>query len=179
MASRGGGTGRGPGRTARTAGQRGTARAGAARPRAGSGKPETRVTLTRLPERRSLRRMVVLGGTLVVLAILIVPTLRSYLRQQTQIQGLRDRVSEQRGDVTALQREQARWSDPAFVEQQARKRLGFVRPGERSYIVIHPGQSAADASRVAEAPAASADDPWYGRLWQSARIADQGVPATP
>ena len=38
--------------------------------------------------------------------------------------------------VEELQKEQARWSDNAYVEQQARERLKFVKIGDRSYTVI-------------------------------------------
>lgn len=116
-----------------------------------------------------------LAGVFVMLAILVVPTLRSYLRQQSQIDALNEQVLDQRADLAQLQRDQARWSDPAFVEQQARGRLGFVKPGERSYIVVQPDAPEAATAGVAVAPSGRQDDPWYGRMWESARIADQGA----
>ncbi len=63
--------------------------------------------------------MLVLASIFVLLAITLVPTLRSYLRQQGDIEALREQVAGQRVTVEELQKEQARWNDPAYVEQQA------------------------------------------------------------
>ena len=60
------------------------------------------------------------------------------LRQRGEIAALQDKVVQQQQSVADLQREQARWADPAYVEQQARERLKFVKVGDRSYSVIDP-----------------------------------------
>lgn len=128
-------------------------------------------------ERRATRgvmRVVVVASILVLLAVTLVPTLRSYLRQQGEIDALRSQVSSQRTEVSALQKEQARWHDEAYVMQQARERLKFVRVGEKSYTVIDGKPKAATAPGVAQAPPSSSDHPWYGQLWDSVRAADAG-----
>jgi cell division protein FtsB len=126
---------------------------------------------------RSLRRILVLASIMVLLAITLVPTLRSYLRQQGEIEAMRERVAAQRLTVEELQREQARWSDNAYVEQQARERLKFVKPGDRSYTVIDGDPERQPAPGVAAAPKSSADHPWYGQLWESAKVADASAVA--
>ena len=75
-------------------------------------------------------RSCVLASIFVLLAVTLVPTLRSYLRQQGDIDALRGAGGEQRQGREELQKEQARWNDPAYVEQQARERLKFVKVGE-------------------------------------------------
>jgi Septum formation initiator len=120
----------------------------------------------------------VLASIFVLLAITLVPTLRSYLRQQGEIDALRDRVAGQRVTVDELQKEQARWHDNAYVEQQARERLKFVKVGDRSYTVIDGEAAKNRTPGVASAPASSKNHPWYGQLWESAKIAD-ARPATP
>lgn len=114
-----------------------------------------------------------LASIFVMLAVTLVPTLRSYLRQQGEIAALRERVSAQRVTIGDLQKEQARWNDNAYVVQQARERLKFVKVGERSYTVIDGEPSKPDIEGVA-APAASSGQPWYGQLWESIRAADSG-----
>ena len=126
---------------------------------------------------RAVLRSVVLASILVLLAVTLVPTLRSYLRQQGQIDSLRQQVAAQRTDVTSLQKEQARWNDEAYVVQQARERLKFVKVGEKSYTVIDGRAAARTEPGVAAAPAASSDHPWYGQLWESVRVADSGPAA--
>jgi hypothetical protein len=112
---------------------------------------------------------------LLLLAITLIPALRSTLRQQGQINALRERIAVQRESVAALQQEQRQWNDPAYVEQQARERLKLVRVGEKSFTVID-GTTAPDLSGGAQIAApvktAAADIPWYGTLWQSVVIAD-------
>lgn len=110
-----------------------------------------------------------------MLAITLIPALRSTLSQQGEIDGLRDRIAQQREAVAALEQEQRRWDDPAYVEQQARERLKFVRVGERSFTVIDPDSDpelAGGAQIVSPAQASATNVPWYGALWQSMVVAD-------
>jgi len=145
---------------------RGTRPAAAARARRPAQEPRTP---------RSIKNLVILASIFVILAIALVPAVRSTLNQQGQINALRDRIAQQRQTVAALQQEQRQWADPAYVEQQARERLKFVRVGEKSFTVID-GNTAPDLSGGAQiaAPASisTANIPWYGQLWASMVIAD-------
>ena len=172
-----------------TAPRSGTGRGTSARPGAGPGRSRAtasgalrkaaaaRVTTERRASRAVLR-LVILASIAVLLAVTLVPTLRSYLRQQGAIDALRQDVASQRSDVAELQKEQARWNDDAYVRQQARERLKFVKVGEKSYTVIDPQPTPNAVPGVASAPAASSNHPWYGQLWESVRVADAGPAAT-
>ena len=124
--------------------------------------------------------MAILAAIFVMLAVTLVPTLRSTLKQRSQINALRGQLAQQGRTVAELQREQRQWSDPAYVEQQARERLKFVRVGETSYTVIdaEPAPVAASGPKIA-APvhATASNSPWYGELWQSVVIADASAKA--
>ena len=123
---------------------------------------------------RSIQRLAILASIFLLLAMALFPALRSTLSQQGQINGLRDRIAQQRASVAALQQEQQKWTDPAYVEQQARERLKFVRVGEKSFTVID-GETPPDLTGGAQiaAPAQTAATiPWYGQMWQSMVIAD-------
>lgn len=111
----------------------------------------------------------------VVLLVALVPTARSLLRQRAEIAALTDKVAAQELTVAALQAEQDRWKDPAYVEQQARERLKFVKVGDRSYTVIDPADAPRPtvAGATVAAPAARGDAPWYGQVWQSVTLADK------
>lgn len=121
--------------------------------------------------RRTVRR-VGFGVVLLFLVILVAPTLRAYWQQQSDISALRDKVAEQKVAVDKLKSEQARWADPAYVEQQARTRLKFVKAGEKSYTVIDPKP---DKDGPAVAHAGASTDPWFDTIWSSMQAAD--VPA--
>ncbi|YAL82747.1 FtsB family cell division protein [Dermacoccaceae bacterium W4C1] len=121
--------------------------------------------------------MVIFGGLLVFLTVLLFPTLRNYLSQRDQIESLNSQVSQQRKDYDALQKQRARWDDPTYVQQQARERLGFAKPGEKAYIVVDDtgkkqNAQAEGVEGVQKAPAA-ASRAWYGQIWGSAVSAGQ------
>ena len=120
-------------------------------------------------------RWVILGAIAVVLLVTLVPTARSLARQRAEIDALATQVAQQQSQVASLQAEQERWTDPAYVEQQARDRLKFVKVGDRSYTVIDPQEAprpAVSGAAVA-APKADGDAPWYGQIWQSVQLADR------
>jgi len=122
-------------------------------------------------------RGAILLGILVMLAVTIVPTLRSLVQQRGDASAMQDKVAAQRDTVAQLEREAALWKDPAYIEVQARERLKFVRVGDRAYTVIDPSTNEASAPAaerpVVAAPMANAASPWYGKVWQSIQIADR------
>ena len=121
-----------------------------------------------------LRRGAVLAGIGVFLVVLLTSSVAAWVHQQGQIAALRDKVASQEADVAALRDERQRWNDPAYVEQQARQRLKFVRPGEMAYTVLDPDPKTPDTPTVAgpgaEGPKSTL--PWYATVWESVRTAD-------
>jgi cell division protein FtsB len=118
----------------------------------------------------------VLGGVLVVLAVLLAPALRSFVGQRQEIAALEHQVSQQRATVKELQRQRAAWDDPAYVTAQARNRLKFVLPGEKAYTVLDPGPEPTTAAGQVRAAVRTArrDRSWFGNLWGSLQVAGQG-----
>lgn len=118
-----------------------------------------------------------LGAVFLLLAVMLVPTVRAYLKQQHDLADLHAQIAAQRSSVSQLQAEQKKWDDPAYVEQQARERLKFVRPGEKAYQVIGAekllGDRLTGRARVVTPSAGDDSVPWYGRMWSSVVIADR------
>ncbi|GAA2743257.1 hypothetical protein GCM10009868_16330 [Terrabacter aerolatus] len=130
-------------------------------------------------------RGAILLGIVVMLAVTIVPTLRSLVQQRGDTAAMQEKVAEQQQSVQQLERQAALWKDPAYIEVQARERLKFVRVGDRAYTVIDPSADRAATPATARpavaAPLANAASPWYGKVWQSVQIADRpaaGVTST-
>lgn len=123
--------------------------------------------------------MAILAFIFVMLAVTLIPAVRATINQQGQINELSDKLDQKRERVAALQHEERQWRDPAYVEQQARERLKFVRVGERSYTVIEAEilSEGGGPSIAAPAQAAIANTAWYGRLFQSMLIADNPADA--
>jgi cell division protein FtsB len=125
--------------------------------------------LERATTDRRMRHGAMIVGALVLLAIIVGPTLKAYIGQKQQISALREQVTAQEKVVDELKAEQARWQDPAYVEQQARQRLKFVKVGEKAYTVLDPEDTQAIAPGMAQA---SKDSAWYATIWSSLEAAD-------
>ena len=91
---------------------------------------------------RWLKNIRLSGFTVVMLVVLILavvvlaPSLKLLIEQRNQIAALQHSVDQEKQQVKSLKGQVARWSDPAYIEAQARNRLLFVMPGEYSYLVI-------------------------------------------
>ena len=121
---------------------------------------------------RRARRGAVLLSIVAFLMVLLGSTVAAYVGQQGDISALEDKVARQQQDVEGLKAEQERWRDPAYVQQQARQRLKFVMPGERSYTVLDAEPSTGTADPVAGLAAPDVPLPWYQTVWESTRTAD-------
>ncbi|WP_377644461.1 septum formation initiator family protein [Oryzobacter terrae] len=129
--------------------------------------------LTSAATDRRARRGLVLVSILAFLMVLLGSTVAAYVGQRHDIAALRERVATQERDVAELEDERERWRDPAYVEQQARQRLKFVKPGERSYTVLDAEPSAGTADPVQVlADDAAPEMAWYQAVWESTRTAD-------
>jgi len=117
----------------------------------------------------------VLAVALASVALALALPFKIWLAQRGQISSLRAQTHQQQQHVAALQRQQQQWQDPAYVEQQARQRLHYVRPGEKAYIVLSKPKPKPAAAPQAEANAPALSGPWYSRLWQTVQLA--GAPA--
>jgi cell division protein FtsB len=79
--------------------------------------------------------MVIMLSLVVLGAWVLVPTLGTYIDQRQKIAALEASVQVSADEIEALEQEQERWEDPAFITTQARERLYYVKPGEVVYLV--------------------------------------------
>jgi cell division protein FtsB len=75
-------------------------------------------------------------GLLVLAVVVLAPNLRIFIEQRQQIAQLQQAVADADQSVQELTGNVARWSDPAYIEAQARQRLFYVFPGDVSYLVV-------------------------------------------
>lgn len=136
-----------------------------------------RSRVTAASANRRNKRILILLSVLAFLVAVSGSTVAGYVNQRSEIAALREQVQQQQRRVAQLHADMLRWKDPAYVEQQARERLKFVRVGERSYTVIdaQPPRTVAEVSVDMAAPTSQL--PWYAAVWESARVADAGVAA--
>lgn len=128
-------------------------------------------------------RAAILVLVLAVLAVSYGSSMRAYFQQRAHITAMQEQIAEKRESIERLEKEKARWKDPAFVRAEARERFGYLMPGETSYVVLdesgRPLESESrlsDPSTVAQEPPA----PVYGDLWESVKLAgDPPAPQSP
>ncbi|MBF4459851.1 MULTISPECIES: FtsB family cell division protein [unclassified Pseudoclavibacter] len=81
----------------------------------------------------------VLVALVVILGIAVLaPTAQRYIAQRQYVAQLQAELVETQQSVDEIATERDRWSDPAYIQSQARGRLLFVMPGDTSYLVLDP-----------------------------------------
>ena len=128
-------------------------------------------------------RMVAVLGVLVVLLFSYASSLHVYFSQQSAIAASRAEIQANQQAIDNLHDQLNRWKDPAYVEAQARERLGWVVPGEIGFQVIGPDGlplgSGANIGPGAGLPAGVTVEYWWDRLAGSIQAADNPAPAPP
>lgn len=112
------------------------------------------------------RRAAIFAIVVCALALSVAVPLRTYLSQRADVQVQEQRAAELRAKVDQLEARKAQLADPEQVKAEARRRLGYVMPGETPYLVELPG----DASGTGGDQQSSQPLPqqaWYQLLWTS------------
>ncbi|MFK5633302.1 septum formation initiator family protein [Ornithinimicrobium sp. LYQ103] len=128
-----------------------------------------------------VRRMLGLLVLVVVMSLVVAPVLSGYLRQRAEITAARQQLVQEQQEIDQLEQELAKWDDKDYVEQQARERLRFVKEGETAFTVID--DTGTDYTEALPGMAPVSDEvltasPWYGQVWESVKIANEGLPET-
>lgn len=122
------------------------------------------------------RRWVALGSVMALLSLMLLPTGKSWYDQRQRLDDLHEQVAAQKADVSDLKREKELWETDEYVEAQARKRLKFVKPGEKTYTVIDPDATSPEVDPQTGTVEAKNNQPWYEQMASSVETADD--PAT-
>ena len=127
---------------------------------------------TTVPERVLPPRIVTLAVVGLLAFVVVFTSLRAYLSQQAQYDAVVAKIKEASDTSTALEDELAQWKDDTYVRAQVRERLGYVMPGDTSYVVVG-ADTVKQPSAGGEATQDSQDVPWYQALRESSQAAGQ------
>ena len=150
-------------------------------PRGARPAPATEAPAGSVRRPRFTGRAAVLVLVLAVLAISYASSMRAYLQQRGEINGIRDQIALRRASIAGLEKEKQRWQDPAFVRQQARE-LGYLMPGETAYRVLDEnGKPIEQDSRLTDPSTLAKPVPtaWWSTAWQSMELAGNPSKADP
>lgn len=92
---------------------------------------------------------------------------REYVAQRRQIDELEAQRAQIAKQLSRLETERRRLSEPSYIEQLARDRLHMCLPNQMCYVVIGPPAR----NRTSAAPKHTTE-PWYAKLWSSVQLAD-------
>lgn len=110
-------------------------------------------------------------------SIQLLSTFHTYALNLAELNSLRNQEAALVAKKAELENDIKRWDDDAYVTAQARERLGFVFPGERSVRVLHPEAVTGGAATGGDKTSASTTEqtkPWYKDMFSSLSKADEG-----
>jgi cell division protein FtsB len=114
-------------------------------------------------------RAAILAVAICAVLLTVAVPLQSYIAQRAQIHDLRQQTSAARNRVADLEKQKQQWHDPAYIRQQARIRLHYVKPGQTAFVVIPPKKHLKHVTvQTTRTVTTSTSGPWYTRLWNSA-----------
>lgn len=110
-----------------------------------------------------------------VLAVSYAYPLRAWYDQHRERADLRAEAERLEAEVAGLETQLRLWDDPAYVQAQARERLGYVLPGEVGYVVVdETGEPETELGP--DGLPVLIEGEWYSRLWTSIEAADGAAP---
>ena len=151
-------------------GRTGPSRAGSQRRRSDA-VPDARSSA---PRPRLTGRAAILVLVLAVLALSYTSSLRAYLQQRDHIQDLKTKIAARQAAIESLEDEKERWQDPAYIEQQARERFGYVMPGEKAYVALDADGNRIQSEAELSDPSQVGDQTptaWWEDAWSSVELA--------
>ena len=116
----------------------------------------------------------VMAGVLVVGVLSLVPRIQELVVQRQQITALNADIAAAQADTKAKQTQRSQYSDPTYVQTQAREQLYFVNPGDVSYLVINdlsPAALTSAGSQQATGSVQQTQSNWMGTLLGSLWVA--------
>lgn len=136
----------------------------------GAKKPRT-FRIPALPRLNLVEVLVMLFVAILTLGVIYAP-LHNYFEQRTEIARISASNEVKAKKVEALKEEIERYSDDAYVEEQARRRLGVIPEGTRAFRIIDPGMT---GSGTVEKNTKDESTPktWYEVLWDSITVAPE------
>ena len=117
-------------------------------------------------------RALVLGAVLVLLVVVLAAPVARYLASRSDVAHAAQQLHNDREEQARLQARKQRFSDPGYIEAQARSRLQFAMPGDIVYTVVRNGQpTGIEQSRASSHDDTAGGTPWTARLWTSVEAA--------
>lgn len=114
-------------------------------------------------------RRLALGVVAILTVLMFIPSISTGIRQAQRIHALEQGNSATRAEVSELTAKQDQLKNPEYLQRMAREQQGYVKKGEKAYIVIDDKPSAQEQPADEQYNKASAARPWYIEFSDSLR----------
>ena len=125
----------------------------------------------RAPRRAITGRALVLGTVVVLLLVLLASPLHRYFGSRSDVEHASQQLHSDQAQLGELTKQRERWSDPGYIQQQARLRLQYAMPGDTVYIVTGAGQPSDITRTNAKQGTERSAGTWNQRLWETVQKA--------
>jgi cell division protein FtsB len=125
----------------------------------------------RRPRRAVTGRALVLGTLVILLLVVLASPLNRYFQSRSSLNDAARQLRDDKSRLTQLQHQLAQWSDPGYVQRQARQRLQYAMPGDTVYVVVNHGQRN-DIAKTSGTGKHDDQAGWNAKLWASVTRAD-------
>ncbi|MGH8962595.1 MAG: septum formation initiator family protein [Jatrophihabitantaceae bacterium] len=112
-------------------------------------------------------RALVLGTLVVLLIVLLASPLNRYFGSRSDLSHASQQLTDDQKQLAQLKQQYAQWSDPGFIQQQARIRLQYAMPGDTTYVVVDHGEKSQIEQTSGTQASGRSDGSWNTRLWAS------------
>lgn len=123
-----------------------------------------------VPQRVVTGRALVLGVVIVLLLVVLASPLNRFFSSRSDASDAQRQLQQDRAKVAELTTQLQQWSDPGYIQQQARKQLQFAMPGDTVYVVVQNGQES-DIDKTAGTNDTDEGKTWNNKLWTSVQKA--------
>ncbi len=100
----------------------------------------------------------------VVGAMILSPSISTFVQQRREIHDLRESLERSQQAVEKAQADREKWQDPAYIRSQARDRLFYVMPGESQLGVINDITLPPERTETTSAELTRMDQNWTRTL---------------
>ncbi|HEY3737112.1 MAG TPA: septum formation initiator family protein [Jatrophihabitans sp.] len=116
-------------------------------------------------------RALVLAVLVVLLVVLLASPLHRYFGSRSDAAGAAQTLQQDKVKLAELQKQLQLWSDPGYVQEQARSQLQYAMPGDTVYVVVDKGAQS-DIQKTEKVQAIDVTTgSWNERLWSSVQKA--------
>ena len=134
-----------------------------------------RKTSIKVTQKGSSHRMLLLVSVLLIIAVCLVfmaPTIKAWVVQSREMQKIQTQIEQTKKHNQHLKKKLKELSNPSIIADQARQRLGYVKKGETTYIVVDPQtvtKVRPKSSFIEKAPR----KPWFNLLYDSIKSIEE------